>query len=80
MSQVGGPSPAGQSGDAQDDDDDDDDGVEASYRWRVHVHVPEAGPAVAAIRALGEPSDISVSQLALPRDPGAPESPQPHES
>lgn len=37
------------------------------YRWRVHVHVPEAEPAVALIRSLGEPSDISVSELAVPR-------------
>jgi hypothetical protein len=39
------------------------------YRWRVHVHVPEPGPALAVIRSLGEPSDVSVSELALPRDP-----------
>ncbi|WP_326965654.1 DAK2 domain-containing protein [Arthrobacter sp. CG_A4] len=37
-----------------------------AYRWRVHVHVPDADPAVALIRSLGEPSDISVSELALP--------------
>ncbi|WP_354157387.1 DAK2 domain-containing protein [Arthrobacter sp. UYCu512] len=37
-----------------------------AYRWRVHVHVPEAALAMALIRALGEPSDISVSELALP--------------
>jgi dihydroxyacetone kinase-like predicted kinase len=37
------------------------------YRWRVHVHVLDAGPAVALIRSLGEPSDISVSELAVPR-------------
>ncbi|MBT2513041.1 DAK2 domain-containing protein [Arthrobacter sp. ISL-30] len=57
MSQVGG-----QPGEEPD---------EQSYRWRVHVHVPDAGPAVALIRSLGEPADISVSQLALPRDPAA---------
>ncbi|MGZ4662549.1 MAG: DAK2 domain-containing protein, partial [Arthrobacter sp.] len=43
--------------------------AEGKYRWRVHVHVPAAEPAVALIGSLGEPSDISVSQLALPRDP-----------
>ncbi|WP_426225334.1 DAK2 domain-containing protein [Pseudarthrobacter sp. DSP2-3-2b1] len=43
--------------------------ADGTYRWRVHVHVPEAEPAVALIRSLGEPSDISVSQLALSRDP-----------
>jgi dihydroxyacetone kinase-like predicted kinase len=44
----------------------DPDGM---YRWRVHVHVPEPEPAVALIGSLGEPTEISVSQLALPRDP-----------
>ena len=39
------------------------------YRWRVHVHVSAPEPAVALIGSLGEPTDISVSQLALPRDP-----------
>ncbi|MET3142018.1 UNVERIFIED_ORG: dihydroxyacetone kinase-like predicted kinase [Arthrobacter sp. UYEF2] len=43
--------------------------AEGSYRWRVHVHVPDSAPAVALIRSLGEPSDISVSELALARDP-----------
>jgi dihydroxyacetone kinase-like predicted kinase len=43
--------------------------AEGSYRWRVHVHVPDAAPAVALIRSLGRPSDISVSELALARDP-----------
>ncbi|WP_120520432.1 DAK2 domain-containing protein [Arthrobacter celericrescens] len=70
MSQVGSVAGPG-SHDGDEHDDDDADGIEASYRWRVHVHVPEAGPAVEAIRALGEPSDISVSQLALPRDSDA---------
>jgi len=39
------------------------------YRWRVHVHVhvPDSGPAVALIRSLGEPTDLSVSDLAVPR-------------
>lgn len=49
-------------------DDDDESTAEASYRWRVHVHVPDPAPAVALIRSLGEPTDIAVSQLALPRD------------
>jgi hypothetical protein len=60
MSQVGNT--------ADHDPDDDDSNVEASYRWRVHVHVPDPAPAVALIRSLGEPTDIAVSQLALPRD------------
>lgn len=43
--------------------------ADGKYRWRVHVHVPAPEPAVALIGSLGEPTDISVSQLALPRDP-----------
>ena len=43
--------------------------AEGRYRWRVHVHVPESGPALAMIRSLGDPADVSVSDLALPRDP-----------
>ncbi|MFP3578447.1 DAK2 domain-containing protein [Arthrobacter sp. SIMBA_036] len=62
MSQVGAA--------AGNDDDDDDSVVEKSYRWRVHVHVADPGPAVALIRSLGDPTDIAVSELALPRDPG----------
>ena len=38
------------------------------YRWRVHVHVTDAGPAVALIRSLGDPTDLSVSELAVPRE------------
>ncbi len=41
---------------------------DGNYRWRVHVHVAEAEPAVRVIRSLGEPSHITVSELALPRD------------
>jgi dihydroxyacetone kinase-like predicted kinase len=42
---------------------------DGKYRWRVHVHVPAPEPVVALIGSLGEPTEISVSQLALPRDP-----------
>jgi len=45
--------------------------TEGNYRWRVHVHVPEGEPAVEIIRSLGEPANISISELALPRDPAA---------
>jgi hypothetical protein len=38
------------------------------YRWRVHVHVPDAEPAVALIRSLGDPTELSVSELAVPRE------------
>ncbi|WP_144660020.1 DAK2 domain-containing protein [Paenarthrobacter nicotinovorans] len=58
MSQVGG---------AQAHADDEESTMEASYRWRVHVHVPDPAPAVELIRSLGDPTDIAVSQLALPR-------------
>jgi dihydroxyacetone kinase-like predicted kinase len=44
---------------------------EGNYRWRVHVHVAEADEAVSLIRALGEPAQITVSELTLPRDPEA---------
>lgn len=52
-----------------DGDDDGNDDAEAGYRWRVHAHVPDAEPAVELFRSLGEPSDITVSQLAVPREP-----------
>ena len=41
---------------------------EGKYRWRVHIHVKEEAPAVAVIRALGEPTEISVSELAKARN------------
>ncbi len=43
--------------------------VEGHYRWRIHVHVTDPEPAVAFIRSLGDPTDITVSELAVPRDP-----------
>ncbi|MEZ2389166.1 DAK2 domain-containing protein [bacterium RCC_150] len=76
LSPVG--SPAGEPG--MDADDDSDDASETSYLWRVHVHVPEAEQAVGIIRSLGEPIDISISQLATPRDPGLPAGQHGHES
>lgn len=42
---------------------------EGRYRWRVHVHVLDSGPALEMISSLGEPTDVSVSELAMPRDP-----------
>jgi dihydroxyacetone kinase-like predicted kinase len=39
------------------------------YRWRVHAHVMDSGPALEMIRSLGEPTDVAVSELARPRDP-----------
>lgn len=82
MSQVGGasePGSAGRPGHTDAEDEDDEDAAEASYRWRVHVHVPDAEPAVAVIRSLGEPTDISVSQLSVARDPGLPAGQHGHE-
>ncbi|GAB3568812.1 hypothetical protein GCM10027405_31060 [Arthrobacter alkaliphilus] len=80
MSQVGSASQGpGSSGRTDAEDNDDEDSAEASYRWRVHVHVPDAEPAVAVIRSLGEPTDISVSQLSVPRDPGLPAGQHGHE-
>jgi dihydroxyacetone kinase-like predicted kinase len=42
---------------------------DGNYRWRVHVHTPDADPAVRLFRSLGDPTNITVSELALPRDP-----------
>lgn len=38
--------------------------VEGGYRWRVHVHVPDAAPALRLMRDAGNPSNISVTRLA----------------
>lgn len=40
--------------------------VPEGYRWRVHVHVPDAAPALALIHAAGDPVNITVTQLASP--------------
>ncbi|WP_353615478.1 DAK2 domain-containing protein [Arthrobacter sp. UCD-GKA] len=37
--------------------------TEDGYRWRVHVHVPEAESALEVIRSLGSPVNISVTDL-----------------
>jgi uncharacterized protein len=42
---------------------------EGRYRWRVHVHVLDSGPALDMIGSLGDPTGVTVSELALPRDP-----------
>ena len=34
-----------------------------SYPWRLHVHVPTAAVALDAIRAVGDPSNVSISAL-----------------
>jgi dihydroxyacetone kinase-like predicted kinase len=39
---------------------------DAGGRWSVHVHVPEAGPAIEAGLRLGRPRRITVSYLGLP--------------
>lgn len=35
-----------------------------AYPWRLHVHVPSAAVALDAIRAVGDPSNVSISALA----------------
>ncbi|WP_457974905.1 DAK2 domain-containing protein [Arthrobacter sp. D1-17] len=42
---------------------------EGRYRWRVHAHVLDSVPALELIRSLGEPTDVSFSELVRPRDP-----------
>ncbi len=46
---------------------------ETTHRWRVHVHLPEAEPALELIRAAGDPSNVSISTLSAVRttDAGA---------
>ncbi|MCY0905479.1 DAK2 domain-containing protein [Arthrobacter sp. H14-L1] len=43
--------------------------LDGGYRWRLHVHVPESGPALELIHAAGDPINVSVIQLsAIDRD------------
>ncbi|MGG5171537.1 DAK2 domain-containing protein [Pseudarthrobacter sp. J1738] len=35
-----------------------------NYRWRVHVHVADPGPALALINSLGTPANVTLTQLA----------------
>ncbi len=44
---------------------------DGGYRWRLHVHVPEPGPALELIHAVGEPSNVSVTQLSASMDAAA---------
>ncbi|WP_394938390.1 DAK2 domain-containing protein [Psychromicrobium sp. YIM B11713] len=37
--------------------------AQETYRWRVHVHAAEPEATLTAIRALGEPSNVTVSEL-----------------
>ncbi|THJ64976.1 DAK2 domain-containing protein [Arthrobacter echini] len=45
--------------------------VAEGYRWRVHVHVPDAEPALALIHRAGTPVNITVTQLASAAGAGA---------
>lgn len=45
--------------------------TEEGYRWRVHAHVPDPGPALALIHEAGTPVNISVTQLATAAGAGA---------
>jgi uncharacterized protein len=37
--------------------------VEEGYRWRVHVHVPDADAALGIISGVGDPMNVTVTQL-----------------
>jgi uncharacterized protein len=37
--------------------------ADGKYRWRVHVHVPEADVALELIHAVGVPDNVSITQL-----------------
>ncbi|MDQ0709185.1 dihydroxyacetone kinase-like predicted kinase [Arthrobacter woluwensis] len=41
---------------------------ELSYRWRVHVHAADPAPVLELINALGEPANVTLSELAAPRE------------
>lgn len=40
--------------------------VEGGYRWRVHAHVPDGDAALGLIRELGEPMNVTMTELAGP--------------
>lgn len=42
----------------------EDSAAPGSYRWRVHVHVPEPDPALELLRAAGEPENLTMTDLA----------------
>ncbi|MBD8045231.1 DAK2 domain-containing protein [Arthrobacter sp. Sa2BUA2] len=33
------------------------------YRWRVHVHTPDAGAALELLRTVGEPTNVTITEL-----------------
>ncbi len=37
--------------------------VGEGYRWRVHVHTPDAGTAIDLLRTVGEPMNLTVTEL-----------------
>ncbi|MFJ3956928.1 DAK2 domain-containing protein [Arthrobacter sp. NPDC090010] len=41
---------------------------ELNYRWRVHVHIDDPAPALELLNALGEPANVTLSELAAPRE------------
>ncbi|MDP5225547.1 MULTISPECIES: DAK2 domain-containing protein [Arthrobacter] len=41
---------------------------ELSYRWRVHVHIADPAPALELLNALGAPANVTLSELAAPRE------------
>jgi len=42
--------------------------VGEAFRWRIHVHVPEAGTALDAVGRYGEPGEVSVTSLCTHED------------
>lgn len=40
--------------------------VDGGYRWRVHAHVPDGDAALELIRELGEPMNVTMTELAGP--------------
>lgn len=46
--------------------------IEGGYRWRVHVHVPDADTALTHINAAGAPANVSITALGHLQEHGAP--------
>lgn len=44
--------------------------VDEGYRWRIHVHVPDADEALRMISSFGEPTGVSVTELTAARREG----------
>lgn len=42
--------------------------VDDGYRWRVHAHVPDGEAALGVIRGLGEPMNVTMTELSGPQE------------